>query len=129
MKHFILVTGAGRTLPDRGVGLHLAGLIIGAVVTVTVILERNMSHRQPVSFLCFFLQTPPAALVQVLHCGASRVIAHAKSIISARGSSVGPSPNPDIGHKFSSFGHQCCQGFLIGVYTGEIRLGDSIVEL
>ena len=42
---------------------------------------------------------------------------------------MGPSPNPDIGHKFSSFGHQSRQGFLIGVYTGEIRLGDSIVEL
>ena len=125
----MLVTGAGRTLPDWGVGLHLTGLIIGTVVTVTVILEGNMSHRQPVIFLCFFLQTATTAFVQVPHCGAVRVVTHAKSIISARGSSVGLSPNPDIGHQFSSFGHQSCQGFLIGIYTGEIRLGDFIVEL
>ena len=125
----ILVTGAGGTLPDGGVRHYLAGLVIGAVETVAVPLEGNVSHRQPVSGLGFFLQTATTALVQVPHTGAPGVIVHAKSIISACGSSVRLSPNPDIGHQFSPFAHQSCQGFLVGIYSGEIRLGDFIVEL
>ena len=63
---FYLFIRASRTLPEP-VGFHLADLIIGAVVTVTVVLEGNMSGGQPGRILCFHLQTPPAALVQVLH--------------------------------------------------------------
>ena len=84
---------------------------------------------QPVWLLCLFLQTPPAALVQVPHCSAVHVILHVDPPVSTSSPRVGLLPNPDIGHQLSALGNQSCQDFLVGIYGGEIRLRDFSVEL
>ena len=69
----------------------------------------------------------PAAFVQIRHCRGVEVIMLVESSIFT--SIGGLFPNPDLCHQLSALSHQSGQGFLVGVDSGEIRLGNFIVEL
>ena len=108
---YSLGAGAGCTLPPA-VANSLTGLVVVAVITVTVPVERDVRDGPPASSLLRRLQAHPAAPVQGARARPVEVVAHPKNSIEAFiSSSPGPFPLPDVRDQLTALTHESRQEF------------------